>query len=438
MAALIVALGSFAWVRQRADLNGAVDMGLRSRAQVLTQLLTSGQPLDLDVRGSDLIDPDESFAQVLAADGSILNSSEIVADAPLIQMGSIRPGAEPTFLTQDVAGFDDPVRLLATTADLPDPNMAIVVGTNLGDMNDALQRFAVLLTVVGSAALVVTTIAGWFLAGAALRPVERLRREAAALSVSEPDRRLDVPGTNDELARLAVTLNGLLDRLHQALEQERRFVDDASHELRTPLATLSGEIDLALARPRTPEELVASLRTARDDVDHLERLANDLLVLARSRGGRIPIRRAPTSVRTLLERSVSSVTRQAAAAGVRLEIDASDATIDVDPERVHQALRNLLENAVHYAPRDSTVRVIAEQRDGEIRITVEDSGPGFSPGLIPSAFDPFVRGDTTYDDERDGAGLGLAIVKAVAEAHGGAARARNSEQGAQVTLSLRA
>ena len=288
----------------------------------------------------------------------------------------------------------------------------------------------------GSAALLVTAGAGWLLAGAALRPVEHMRREAAASTASDPLRRLPVPRTGDELARLATTLNAMLDRLQEAHERERRFVDDASHELRTPLATLRAEIDLALARPRTPAELEAALLSARDDVDRLQRLTDDLLVLARSRGGRIPVRREPAALDELLDSAIASVRAQAIAAGVDVTSDASADVIDVDPDRVRQAVANLLENAVRHTPHGGRVRVTAIRDGGLVRIAVQDSGSGFPPELLAAAFDPFERG---ADDpvDREGTGLGLAIVQAVAEAHGGTAFAENTPEGARVTLELR-
>ena len=160
-----------------------------------------------------------------------------------------------------------------------------------------------------------------------------MRREAAALTASDPLRRLPVPATGDELSRLATTLNAMLDRLQEAMGREQQFVDDASHELRTPLATLRAEIDLALARPRTSDELEAALLSARDDVDRLQRLTDDLLLLARTRAGQVPVRRTPTRNRPPPGAdSVRTVAAQAEADGVRTWVEANDATLFLDPD----------------------------------------------------------------------------------------------------------
>ena len=177
-----------------------------------------------------------------------------------------------------------PARMLAVPIS---QGRVLVVGASLDDQRQTLGRLATSLAVGGPLALVLAVGVTWLLVGWTLRPVESMRGEAAAISASDPGRRLPVPGTGDELARLAETLNAMLERLEEAIERERRFVDDASHELRTPLANLKAELDLALRRSRTADELERALRSAAEETDRLARLADDLLVLARSDRGRL-------------------------------------------------------------------------------------------------------------------------------------------------------
>jgi len=302
-------------------------------------------------------------------------------------------------------------------------------------VNEALQRLIDLMALAGPVAILVTAGAAWLFAGAALRPVEMMRRDAAAVSASEPSRRLPVPRSSAELARLATTLNSMLDRLQEAIERERQFVDTASHELRTPLATLRAEVELALVRRREASELEASLRSALEDINHLQRLAEDLLVLARSRGGQIPIRRVRTRLDALVGKCLQVVNVQTHEAGVTIDVDRSDDTVELDPDRVHQALRNILENAVRHSPRGGVVRLSAGRTNGTVRFVIADSGPGFPADLLASAFDPFARG-RRQDPGSQGTGLGLAIARAVAQAHGGSTFAENTPTGARVTLEL--
>jgi len=434
MAIVLVGLGTWVYLQFESGLLTAVDIGLRPRAQVLKDALAHQRVAELEPQGN-LIDADEAFAQVLGPAGEIVAASQGVRNEPLVDAGMLLSLTGPTFISRLVPGLEDPARLLIVPLDAPDDRI-VVVGSTLSDTNDALNDLLVVMATVGPLALAITSAAGWLLAGAALRPVEQMRQEAAAITASEPSRRLVVPMTGDELARLGATLNSMLDRLQEALERERRFVNDASHELRTPLATLRAEIDLALARPRSGPELEASLRSAKEDVDRLHRLAEDLLVLARSREGRIPVRRVATSVPDLVASSVRSVSALADAAAVRIEADAADETVEIDADRVRQALRNLLENAIRHTPADGVVEISAGRTGGVLRFVVTDPGPGFPPSVLAQVFDPFVRDGGA--ESRDGhTGLGLTIVRAVAGAHAGRAIAENLPSGARVTLELR-
>ncbi len=442
MALVFLALGVIGYHRVAADLLDSVDVGLRSRAQVLQTSIGDSSGPDAVAGSGKLIDSDEAFAQVLDASGNILATSTAVSSAPMLTAAEVHAISGPVFLTRQIEEItqyqqlDDPFRLLAVAMEQP-PRQFVVVGATLSDVNESLQRLLVTMASLGSLAILLTTGAGWLLAGATLGPVEQMRKEAAAVSASEPARRLPVPRTGDELARLATTLNSMLDRLQQAIERERRFVDNASHELRTPIATLRAEIELALARKRDAPELEAALRSARDDVDLLQRLADDLLLLARMRGGRMPVRRVQARLSALTGSCRQLVDHQARDAGVAIEVETPDETVVVDPDRMQQALRNLLENAIRHTPRGGLVRLSVVRNDGTVRFNVLDSGPGFPTAMLDNVFDPFTR---TQSDEGGpiSTGLGLAIVRAIAEAHGGSAIARNTPHGASVTIELRA
>ena len=195
------------------------------------------------------------------------------------------------------------------------------------------------------------------------------------------------------LARLAMTLNAMLDRLEDALAREHRLVDDASHELRTPLANMRAEVELALDRPRSPAELERALAGIAEDIASLQRLTDDLLVLARSRGGSVPLRRRPTSLRELVESAVEAVSLRARARHIEIGSSVEDVVVPIDPERVRQALLNLLDNALRYTPEGGSVRIEAAVHDGVATIVVRDSGPGFpristSVRSMPSHADP--------------------------------------------------
>lgn len=431
--AVIAAFGAFVYVRMGADLLDTVDAGLRSRADIIVADVRAGIPTAADTHAR-LIEADESFAQVLAPDGRVLESSPLVARSPLVPIDVISQTSAPRIVQETVPGIDNAARILVVPLQTDAAPRYVVVGTSLQDRRDEMLQLAAILAAAGVVTVAAISIAGWFLVGAALRPVERMRSEAAAVSVSEPGRRLHVPPGEDELSRLAGTFNDVLDRLQAAAERQRRLVDDASHELRTPLTVLKAELDLALARARTPEELETALRRASVEADRLARLASDLLTLSRAEEGRLPIHRQHIELGPVLEHARAAFAASAEARGVRLEVDAQEARVHLDPDRLRQALDNLLDNALRTAPRGTSVCIQAGRDDAQVIVCVTDAGPGFPAGLLTTAFEPFSRGTSATGDD-GGAGLGLAIVRAVAVGHGGDATVENvSGGGARVEL----
>jgi len=426
MAVLFAVLAMLLYTSMNRSLLIEVDRGLRSLAQTISSDL---QGLDLTPT-RPLIESDETFAQILAPDGRIVTASPGFV-TPALDPPALARATRTTFAVKEVDGIDGDARILAVPVTRGAARVFIVVGSSLQDRADAMHAMAAYLAAGGPVALLLASYAGWLVAGFALRPVEQMRREASAISVSELDRRVGVPGANDELRRLATTLNAMLERLEESITTERRFLDDASHELRTPLTVLRSELDVALSRPRGADELTAALRSASEETDRLARMAEDLLVLSRLNHGRLPVLRKDVALRGLLEASSGMFAARAEAGGVRIEVDAPDATVHVDDARVRQAVDNLLDNALRVSARGDVVGVRGAIDDGQVVITVDDKGPGFAAGLLTDAFEPFRHGDG------NGSGLGLAIVKAVAESHGGTARAENlPDRGARIWISL--
>jgi len=434
MAIVLAGAAAFLYLRLRTDLLAAVDAGLRSRAEALLSLDRSDGLLG---EAGSLTEADDAFAQVLGPEGEVIGSSVGLGNRPLVPSADLAHLGDGRFFQTVVRTVEEPVqaRLLA----VPDTSgRVVIVGASLDDQQEALARLAAILAVGGPLALLLAAGVGWLIAGAALRPVERMRAEAAAISASEPGRRLPVPRTGDEVARLGQTLNGMLERLEEGLKRERRFVDDASHELRTPLTNLRMELELALRRSRTAEELEHVIRSAAEETENLARLAEDLLILARRDRGRLPVAREPIDLDQLIGSVVDAFTPRAVAKSVAIESRVRQGIrVRLDPLRIRQALGNLLDNALRHTPPGGRVAVEAERGDGYLSLQVTDSGPGFSSGFLPQAFEPFARPDPSRSRPEGGAGLGLAIVRAVAEAHGGVAEAANRRQGgAEVTLRI--
>jgi signal transduction histidine kinase len=404
MAVVLSALGAFLYVRLERSLIDGLDETLELRA---TQIESSNE---LGAAG------DEGIAQLFDPLGRLLSSSPRGADPILIFAEVGRGLGRPYTLQRD--GF----RVLVTSVD---KSAVLAVGISLEDTEDALSSLLAQLLIAGPVALLLASVGGYLLAAAALRPVEAMRREAEAVSASEPGRRLTLPRADDELRRLGETLNRMLTRLETALERERRFVADASHELRTPLAMLRAELDLALRRERTPEELDHAVRSAAEETERLSRLAEDLLVLARAEGGELPVRREPVSAAELVNGIAERFRPRADDTGRVIETMAEDGLmINVDRLRAEQAVGNLVDNAL----RHGRGRILVSARsggDGTVELLVRDEGPGFPAELADRAFEPFSRGDLARTGP--GAGLGLSIVHVVARAHGGSAHVAGAD-----------
>jgi len=306
---------------------------------------------------------------------------------------------------------------------------------NAQKRSESLEDLLQLLLLSGPVALALASFAAYWVAAAALRPVEAMRARAETISAAEPRERLPVPPTHDEVARLGSTLNEMLARLGEALEHERAFVADASHELRTPLAILRTELDLALSEGRTPKELRAALASATEETDRLSQLAEDLLTIAQTERGELPLRLAPVELRDLLEGVRRRFARRGEEEGRAIALHGPPREIRADGLRIGQAVGSVLDNALRYGAGEVAVS-FAAGADDMVEIRVRDHGPGFPPDFLPRAFERFSRPGAGRSDD-GGSGLGLAIVRTVARAHGGEARAANAEGGgAEVWLTL--
>lgn len=436
MAIVLGATGLFLYLRLGAELDRSIDQGLRSRAGDVATLVKQADSGLSQGGQSPLTEQGESFAQVLDASGRIVDSTPQIRNRPALSARELLMARQgPVFFERGpLPGLDEDSRLLAGPVRAQGQELVTVVGASLEARSDALQNLGTLLLIGGTAALLLAGLAGYGVAAAALRPVESMRRQAKEISAGERGARLPVAPARDEVSRLGETLNAMLERLEAAFERERAFVADASHELRTPLAILKTELELALRAGRRVDELQAALRSAAEETDRLARLAEDLLVIARSDQGRLPVRPEQIDVRAALERVRERFAGRVASSGRGIEVDVpAGLTVIADQMRVEQALGNMLDNALRHG--DETVVLSAEETRTAVRMHVRDSGPGFPEEFAAEAFERFSRADPARG--RGGAGLGLAIVAAIARAHGGSFGAGNRpEGGADVWLSL--
>jgi two-component system OmpR family sensor kinase len=424
MAVLLAAAGIALSVLVAHNLDSTIDDGLAARAgDAAAFVRTSG----------GLTRTGEAFAQVLTPGGRLLETTPGAGETPLLSPAEAARAGRRVVIADREDRNGAALRVYARPARARGEAVIVVVGEPLLQRERALDALHALLAVGGPLALLIASGVGYALAAAALRPVERMRRRAAEVTAAQTGERLPVPPADDELGRLGRTLNEMLARLEVAFARERAFVADASHELRTPLAILRMELELALRGRHTRAELEAALRSAAEETDRLSRLAEDLLVIARSDQGRLPVRPEALDADDVLRRVAGRFETRAKAEGRPLTPEpAPGVVVRADPARLEQALANLVDNALRYG--GGAVALSARRENGTVELHVSDEGPGFPPTFLPRAFERFSRAD----EARGGgsAGLGLAIASAVAQAHGGTAHAQNRGLGADVWIAL--
>jgi len=430
-AVLLTAVGVFGYVRLASGFSHDLDLQLRQHAQDLIGPVSAPGSSLTRLAGSGFVERGESFAEVVTPRGRLLEATPTLHDRPLLTRAQAARAAQGTvtFDRSSVPGLDEPARLLATPFTRGDRPLVLVVGDTRENGLEDLRRVRDQL-LVGIPLLVLLTFVGAYaVAGAALRPVEAMRRRAAELTAADPSLRLPVPAEDDEIARLGVTLNELLSRVETTLARERAFVAHASHELRTPLALLHTELELAVRRPRPAPELVEAIRSAGFEVDRLQRLAEDLLLLAQAGDGQLPVHAEDVPVAEVMTTVRDRFAVAAETAGRSVEVGPADGVVRADRRLLEQALTNLVGNALEHGR--GAVHLGSRADGDRLALVVTDEGDGFEDDLLGHATERFARSARST-----GAGLGLAIVAAVAQAHGGAVGVANVPGGAQAWLTL--
>jgi signal transduction histidine kinase len=436
MAVVLTATGFFLYLRLRSELDNRLNQNLHARLQVVSTLLERGAAggAEAAVRGGGSGRDGSGFAQIIGSGGTIVAGTEGLHHTPLLsgaEIAKVRTGTHSFDIDADLADLG-PIRVLAGPVHARRGPLVAAVGTSLEDRNQALSNLRTLLLIGEPVALLLAGLAAYAVISAALRPVEAMRRRAAAISAEDLGQRLPLSPSRDELRRLGETLNAMLVRLEGGLIRERAFVADASHEFRTPLTMMKAELELMRSERPSGASYDAALASAIEDADRLARLTDDLLVLARTDGTQLPAGAEPVDVAELLE-EVAGRYEESEVGAERPAAGSGPLRITADRDRLERALSNLVDNALRYgAP---PVTLAAHERDGYVELHVTDAGPGFPPAFIAHAFERFRQADGSHGNE--GAGLGLAITRAIAEAHGGSATAANRpEGGADVWISL--
>ncbi|MFJ2749894.1 sensor histidine kinase [Streptomyces sp. NPDC087297] len=434
MAAVLAAGGLWLHALLRANLldntTGRAELAARKvAAQLDSRTLPPGGRLPAPESGVDLVLVRDEAGRTVASTGTGSGDPKHAPDLA----GAPRPGpgedSRSAVLPPARPGGE---RRAVVVVNAPGAHTVYAM-TVLGDVDDATRAVAIGLLAGAPPLIGFAAALAWWVTGRALRPVNAIRRELAAVTASELDRRVPDPGGADEIARLARSVNDTLDRLERSDARQRQFTADASHELRNPLAAVRSRLEVALAMGRPDRESVGA---ALADTERLQRIAADLLLLARLDGGPAP-RSEPVDLALLAAEDAARRGGRRGDAGVSLRLDArAPVPASGDPARLERALANLVDNALRYARAEVVVRA-AEHGDWRL-LEVTDDGPGIPEADRDRVFERFVRLDADRGRASGGTGLGLAIAREIARAHGGDVRALPAPGGgARLVLRIR-
>jgi two-component system OmpR family sensor kinase len=438
---VLTAVGAFLHFQLSSDVDRDIERDLRTRAAQLSGLLMREPISALPTAAAEQLEPDETIAQILTPTGGVV-AATAYADVKLLTHEQLRDAALGELFVDRPgdARLDESLRVFAMPVHARDETFIVVVTDSLDERAQTLASTLGVEIVGLAAALAASCAVGYWVSGLALRPVEHLRQRAAAISgddLADAERTpLPVSPVADEIGRLALTLNDMLDRIgraqaaqREALEQQRRFLADASHQLRTPLAIIKAEVELAQSGTTKGADLDAAMTSIGEETDRLSRLTEQLLVLAAADEQRLSLSRESVELRDLLEEVAERGRGRAQLEGRMITVVSDESTISVDRQRLEYALGNLMDNALMHGAGD--MQLLGKRVGDLVQLQVRDHGSGFSQEYMAH---PFARFAPTASTGR-ATGLGLAIVQAITEAHGGVVSLTN-DAGASVTLWL--
>jgi len=412
---LLAAFGAAAYAMLSYQLHRNMDEQLRTSAIEMgnSLKLVDGQ---ISFTGGQLDD----LVLVYDANGDLVHrlgpNVDITGISRPVQLALF---GQSSFVTRSTESGQE-VRLYASPlAIAPNTRLAMVVGKPPTEIEDMLSTVKSILGLSALVAIAIAAVGGSLMAERALNPVLRMTGAAENIGESDLSRRMDVHG-EDELGRLASTLNRMMERLETAFNRQRQFAADASHELRTPLAVIQAESTLALDKERTPEEYRNSLEAVAKEAAYMRDMLGNLLLMARSEAGKEPMNSVDIDLKDVIAGACSDVRLLAREKDIQCEASPLESLIvEGDRVKLRQLFMNILENSVRYTPSGGSISASAIGSNGSAVVSISDTGIGIPAEKLPLIFERFYRVDKARSRAEGGAGLGLSIAKSIAEAHGG-------------------
>ena len=411
---LLVVFGTVAYFMLSRNLERNLDEALRARVtEIKSSVAIKDHQISFEQQFNDLV-------LIYDADGALLQRlGPNVRFANVEKMVQLALFGESSFLTasstegQEVRLFGTPFNVDSRT------RVAIVVGRSTREIRDMLALFRMVIIYSALGVLLLAGIGGMFLANRTLKPVDRITDIAREIGESDLSRRIDIV-SDDEMGRLATTLNEMIARLEEAFKKQRQFTADASHELRTPLAVIQAESSLALDKKRTEAEYRKSLELVSQEVAYMSEIIGKLLTLARSDIGCEPVNFQEVNLKDLFSEISPDVGALAQDKGLQFNLGQMDnLTVKGDRFKLRHMFLNILDNAIRYTPRGGSVSSSLMGKEGNAVVTIGDTGPGIPAEHLPFIFERFYRVDKSRSRAEGGLGLGLAIAASIARSHGG-------------------
>ena len=406
---LLLLFSSVAYFMLYYNLYNNLDNSLQSRANELNTItVVAPKPNEL------LLSFSANGALTQEFPSGVIDASKL---SGLIKQALSGQTAYLTSVTTDNQG----VRLYATTFLNPfnGQPVVIVVGQLTTEITTVLHTFVYVIVFAMVGVIVLAGLGGLFLANRVLKPVQEITKTAQKIEGSDLSQRIAV-NTDDELGRLASTLNEMIGRLEEAFNRQRQFTADASHELRTPLAIMQAEATLALSKERTSDDYRKSLETISQESDYMSSVIGKLLFLARSDAGKEQLNFEDVELKELITGLSANIEALAQDKGLKFTVDAKeDLTVSGDKVKLRQLFINILENAVRYTPADGNISVSLVEKDSNAVVSISDTGIGIPPEHLSHIFERFYRVDKARARADGGVGLGLAIAKIITESHKG-------------------
>lgn len=411
VAGALVLTSALTLVVLRRTLVQNVDDAIRRRAQDVADLVVQGSlPKSLSAAGEEA-----SIVQVVDAKGEVLaTTTNLEGRGPILRGRAVRDEARTVTGLPVPDEREDQFRVVTQVVDTPEGPVTVSAADSMESVSNSVDAVWRALLIGFPFMLVVVALTSWYVVGRALRPVEAIRRQVDDISANDLSRRVPQPATDDEIGRLAETMNAMLDRLESFTERQRRFVADASHELQSPLAASMADLELAMADPDAAawEETAAGVAA---DAQRLTRLVQDLLFLAQSDG---KVASTPQTLVDLDDIVRAEVARSSGHDAIPVDVArVRPAEVRGDAGQLARVLRNLLDNATGYARSQITVEL--DTSGDTVTMVVADDGPGVASELQGRIFERFARADDSRSRDTGGTGLGLAIAKEIVERHGG-------------------